>query len=295
MTAVKENSSKLLKSVKDDKFSIEKIERYCLIIELGERDLQVCIIDTSNNRVLVLEDYMLPNAKDDEERVQQLQELFESHHLLMVGFWKEVIVCFKSHQFALVPLSLFTKENARALLKMNCTISNHDSVGYYKVSANDSVNIFTYNKPVLSWLRSIYKNSKIRVTQQSGALINSVIENTKAKEAPIVSLYIDRFHLHAAVSHKDKLLFFNSFKINSFDEYLKYIALILHEFKLKNDTTDIQLWGHIKENSSHFTAIKKKFSGIQLANRTKSLNFGYKFDEIAEHQFCDLFGNYFNN
>lgn len=295
MTAVTEKTFKLVKSVKDDKFSIDKIERYCLIIQVGNRDLQVAIIDTSQDRVLLLEDYILNKVASDEEKENQLKALFESHHLLMVGFWKEVIVCFKSNQFALVPLSLFSKENARALLKMNCKVQQEDSVGYYKVNANNSVNIFTYNKAVLNWFRSVYTNSKLRVTQQSGALINSVIKaNSKSTAAPLVDLYIDRFYLHITVTSGGKLLFFNSFQINKFEDYIKYIGLVLHEFKLDKETAHLLLWGHIKGNASHFNALQEKFHGLKLGTRTSNLNFGYKFDEIPEHQYNDVFGNYFN-
>jgi hypothetical protein len=295
LAIVKEKSFKRLKSVKDDKFSIDKIEHYCLIIQIGNSDLQVTIVDTTQNRVLLLEDYILHNVGSTEEKIEQLKTLFESHHLLMVGFWKDVIVCFKSDKFALVPLSLFSKENARALLKMNCDVSQEDSVGYYKVNGNNSVNIFTYDKAVLTWFRSVYTSSKIKVTQQSGALVNSALKaNIKSEMPLVVDLYIDRFYLHASVSTANKIVFFNSFKISKFDEYIKYIGLVLHEFHLKKSSEAIIVWGHIKENSNHFTALKEKFTGIKLGTRTTDLNFGYKFDEIPEHQYFDVFGNYFN-
>jgi hypothetical protein len=294
LTAVKEKTFKQVKSVKDDKFTIDKIERYCLIIQIGDRDLQVCIIDTKQNRTLLLEDYILNATDSEEEKSEQLQSLFETHHLLMVGFWKEVLICFKSEKFALVPLSYFSKENARALLKMNCSVEKTDSVGYYKVNSNDSVNIFTYNRSVLKWLRSVYVNSKIKVTHQSGMLVNSLLKNEPYLEGATVSVYIDRFYMHIGVTEADKLLFFNSFVIHKFEEYSKYIALVLNEFKLDKNNCNLKVWGHIKHNSSHFKALKNKFPSLSIGNRTTRLNFGYKFDEIPEHQYFDVYGNYFN-
>lgn len=296
MTTIKDTSFRQIKKVKDDKFSIENIEHYCLIIQIGSRDLQVCIIDSQSNRILILEDYIIDATNTPDEKVALLQSLFDRHHLLMVGFWKEVILCFKTDKFTTVPLSYFSKENARSLLKMNCEVNDDDSVGYYKVNSNDSVNIFTYDKQILQWFRSIYINSKIKVTHQSGMIINSVLKNDKTQTSNTiaVSVYIDRFYLHVAVSENEKLLFFNSFHITKFDEYIKYINFVLHEFNLSNSDSTILLWGYIKESSSHYDSLQKHFPAIKLGNRTKILNFGFKFDEIPEHHYFDVYGNYFN-
>jgi hypothetical protein len=290
----KEKVFKPIKKIKDDKFSIDKIEQYCLILEIGDRDLQVSIIDIKSNRVLILEDYSLNKTSDADQKVQVLKALFDQHHLLMVGFWKEVILCFKTSKYCLSPLSYFSKDNARAILKMNCEVDKLDSVGYYKINSNDSVNIFTYQKEVLKFIRSIYVNSKIKVTHQSGMLVNAVLYNPPFANENELSLYIDRFYLHAAVTNNGKLLYFNSFKIQKFEEYTRYINLICHEFKILKKEGIIKLWGYIKKDSSHFEALKKSFPTLEIGNRTKKLNFGFKFDEIAEHQYFDVFGNYFN-
>lgn len=52
--------------------------------------------------------------------------------------------------------------------------------------------------------------------------------------------------------------------------------------------------GLYQKDSSHFNALKKDFPTLEIGNRTKKLNFGFKFDEIEDHQYFDLFGNYFN-
>jgi len=290
----KEKIFKPLKKVKDDKFSIDKIEQYCLILEIGERDLQVSVIDIKSNRVLILEDYSLSKTSDEHQKVQVLKALFDEHHLLMVGFWKEVILCFKTPKYCLAPLSYFSKDNARAILKMNCEVENSDSVGYYKVNSNESVNIFTYQKEVLKFIRSIYVNSKIKVTHQSGMLVNAVLYNPPFTSKNELSLYVDRFYLHAAVTNNGKLLYFNSFKIQKFEDYTRYINLICHEFKIVKKEEIIRVWGYIKKDSSHFEMLNKSFPNLKVGNRTKNLNFGFKFDEIAEHQYFDVFGNYFN-
>ena len=146
---------------------------------------------------------------------------------------------------------------------MNCEVEKNESVGYYKVNSNNSVNIFTYQKEVLNFVRSIYVNSKIKVTHQSGMLVNAVLSNPPFANENELSLYIDRFYLHAAVTNSGKLLYFNSFKIQKFEEYSRYINLICNEFKILKKEGVINLWGYIKKESSHFTALKKRFSNTR--------------------------------
>lgn len=290
----KEKLFKTIKEIKDDKFSIDKIEQYCLILEVGDRDLQVSIIDEKSSRVLILEDYTLQKTSDEDQKVQVLKALFDQHHLLMVGFWKQVIVCFKTPTYCLSPLSYFSKDSARAILKMNCEVGPTESVGYYKVDSNNSVNIFTYQKEVLKFIRSIYVNSKIKVTHQSGMLVNAVLNNSSSSQENELSIYIDRFYMHAAVSNNGRLLYFNSFKIDQFEEYSRYINLICNEFKILKKEGIIRLWGYMKIESAHFAALQKDFPALKAGNRTSKLNFGFKFDEIDDHQYFDVFGNYFN-
>lgn len=285
---------KQLKKVKDDKFSIDKIEQYCLVLQVGMRDFQLAIVDTKTNRLLLLEDYILNETNDVDEKLEILKTLFDSHHLLHAGFWKEVILCFKSPKFSITPLALFSKEGARTYLGMNCKLEEDDAVGYYKIKTVDAVNIFTYDKPILKWVRSLYPQIALKVTHQSGMMINSVMENTIVTEDKFVSIFIDRFYLHIVVNKGDELLFFNSFKIQKFEDYARFINLTLYQFDIPKDSTQIKLWGHIKNQSAHFQALKKQFSGLSIGNRTTLLNFGFKFDEIPEHQYFDLFGNYFN-
>ena len=83
-------SYKLIKKVKDERFDEEFIHQYHLLINLGTRDFQLMVIDPQENRALLLEDYVLPNLTSHDELLQMLDQLFDSHNLLKVGFWKRI-------------------------------------------------------------------------------------------------------------------------------------------------------------------------------------------------------------
>lgn len=280
-------------AAKDDKLNIDNIERYNLSLQMGERDLQVAIIDTKNNRCLLMEDYIFT---EKENPVKAVQQVFDQHHLLKAGFWKEVCLSFKTPKHTFVPLSYFSKDIARDLLKSNCEIDpDQEGVGYYRVKAMDAVNIFTFNREVLQYVRSVYPKKTVRVSHQSGMLISALLEEKGKSSAPLFAVYIDRFFMHIAVLKDKQLQLYNTFPIKKFEDYTRFIGLTIREMGLRSNEADIRLWGFIKANSKHFQELNKHFTHLRLGNRPKFLQFGYQFDEIPEHHFMDVYGIYLNN
>ena len=46
---------KLIKKIKDERFDVDLINRYDLLVHVGSRDLQVGVIDSAEKRMLLLE------------------------------------------------------------------------------------------------------------------------------------------------------------------------------------------------------------------------------------------------
>ena len=90
---------KLIKKVKDDRFDEDHLQQYDLLIQTGPKDFQVAVIDTKDNRVLILEDYAMGNVQSNTELLQTLKDLFDAHALLKAGFWKSVKIAIKNNKF----------------------------------------------------------------------------------------------------------------------------------------------------------------------------------------------------
>ena len=56
---------KLIKKIRDERFDEDQIQRYQLLIHIGTRDLQVGVIEPGETRLLLLEDYVLPNVNSN--------------------------------------------------------------------------------------------------------------------------------------------------------------------------------------------------------------------------------------
>ncbi len=281
---------KLIKKIKDAKFDIENLHQYNLFIQIGVRDLQISIVDSSNNRVLLLEDYVLASVKTYAELKEMLAHLFADHHLLMAGFWKTVKVSVKNNKFSLVPASLFVKEATLDYLNLNAKVDpKTEEVLYYKHINCDAICVFAVNKVIASWIRTLYPNAEVGFVHQSSALIEGAINFSKSNKKDSMYLYIDRFKLHIITLRNGKLEYYNQFGIKQFNEYIRYIMLVMKGLNRSQKTSDVVIWGYIGKQSPHYNEFYKFIKNISFGDRPGYLKYGFVFDEVQDHHFFDLY------
>lgn len=284
-------SFKLVKKIKDDKFDVEDLHYYSLSIQIGIRDLQLLVTDLRVNKVLLLEDFIITSVSSYKELTENLDELFDNHHLLQVGFWKKVKISFKNNKFSLVPSALFSKDALFDYLKVNATINpEKDELMYYKHLQCDAVNVFSVNKVLFNWVKEIYKHRKIEYVHQSSNIIEGILSQVKHYQDNNIFLYIDRFKLHILATKKGKLQYYNQFVIKQFADYIKYLMTAMKGLDHDQINTNVVLWGYIGKKSPHFLEFSKYIKNLSFGYRPDFLNFGYFFDEVQDHHFFDLYG-----
>ncbi|HEX5168651.1 MAG TPA: DUF3822 family protein [Cyclobacteriaceae bacterium] len=282
---------KLLKKVKDERFDEEKIHQYNLFLQIGVRDFQLAIIQSTDNRVLFLEDYVLPNTQTDEGLLEVLESIFDGHEILKAGFWNQIKVSVKNNKFAQVPDPLFVESAAGNYLQFNADVDPEmDEISSIQNNRANAHTIFALRRDLKQWLHHIYPSRQIIFMHQSAALIEEVMENAKdAKDNPLYT-FIDRFKLHILSCKQNQLTYYNQFTIKQFSDYVKYIMMVMKSLGMNQQTSEVVLWGYIGKNSPHYQEFYKYISNVKFGDRPRHLHFGYMFDEIQDHHFFDLYG-----
>lgn len=281
---------KLIRKIKDDLFDEENIDQYHLLINIGTRDFQLLVIEPQENKVLLMEDFVLPGINSNEELLQLLEQLFDNHAFLKAGFWKKIKVAVKNQKFVQVPSELFSEESIEEYLKFNAAIdsSKEECMSSVNPKAN-AVTVFAVNTELKNWLNNIYPNNPPMFTHQSAALIEGTLEYADGRDDNPLYIYVDRFKLHIMACEEGKLLYYNQFAIKEFSEYIKYIMLVLKSLEMDQRSSQIVLWGYIGKNSPHYHEFYKYISNVVFGAEPENLNFGYVFDEVPEHQYFDLY------
>jgi hypothetical protein len=287
---------KLLKREKDTSFNIDSLERYDLLLMLGPYDLQIAVLDTNDQRILLLEDYILPGIKDVAERLTVYRQIFDDHHLLLANFWNEVKISFKNRKFSLVPEKLFDEDNPSVFLNLNTTYNElNESLHTISIDNLGLKIVFAVETMILDHIKSTYPKAEYKIVPHCASFIRGYEQFLKDSAGKYNCIYIDRFGLHQTIFKDGELQYYNLFPVNKFEDYERYIYMVSDNLGLNAEKDNFLLWGYLGAQSDHFLELKKKFPRIELGQRPRNLKLGYTFDEIPEHQYFDLFSlSYFN-
>lgn len=293
MVAQDTSTYKRVRRVKDSKFTIDELDHYSLVMQVGVYDLQFAVVDSQDNQCMALEDYRLEGVRTVNGRLRLIKQILDDHEFLIAGFWKDVKLCLKSHKFTLVPSNMFVQENAADYLALNSEIkTSFEEVNYYKQISVDTINVFAAETKLCRWVESIYKKKKVHIIHQGSALIEGVLKHADHIEEKSMYCYVDRGILHIIVTEEDRLLYYNQFAARKKQDYLKYILLVFNELKMDNKKNQVFLWGFIKPSSEEMTLLKKYIRNISFGSKPSFLKFRYVFDEIEDHQYFDVMGGY---
>lgn len=280
---------KLIKKIRDERFDEDLIHQYELLIHIGMRDLQVGVVDTGENRCLLLEDYVFPNLASGEDLNQVLDELFEAHAFLRAAFWKSIRISIKNNKFVQVPEALFVDGSQAEYLRFNAHVGSGDEVLWVANERIKAITVFAFPRDLKAWLLSLYPANPPVFIHQSAVLIEGITQFAGNKKESPLYIYVDRFKLHILSCPQGRLVYYNQFVIKQFSDYIRYIMLVLKSLNLDQSSSQVLLWGYIGKNSPHYHEFYKYIRNVIFGRRPRHLNFGYMFDEVQDHHFFDLY------
>lgn len=276
--------------IKDQTFDVEQLHRYTLSLSVGIRDFQLCVVDGMTSKVLLAEDYSFNGVNTVNGRIKAIHHLYDTHHVLKAGFWKNIKISLKTHKFTLVPTELFIPSAKEDYLVVNTEIKpSIDEVLYYKHVQSDISNVFLSDKRLINWFTKVYPTQKLVFVHQGSAFIEGILRHNDLHHEKSIYGLFDRGILHLVAMEKKSLLYYNQFAIKDGDDMLKYSMLVFKELGLDQGKTKFLLWGTLKSNSKHVATLEKYIRNISFGSKPSFLKFSYSFDEIPDHQFFDLY------
>ncbi|WKZ58534.1 MAG: DUF3822 family protein [Cyclobacteriaceae bacterium] len=280
---------KLIKKIKDDRFEEDNIHEYSLLLNVGPRDVQVGVVDGNQNRLLYLEDYVLPSVSSSDDLIYTLEQLFDYHAFIRAGFWKRIKIALKNQKLVQVPQALFDESAVQEYLKLNAQPSAQEETAFIPMEKSEAVTVFAIQKELKTWVEQKYPQKQFTLLHQSAALIEGVMRIAEKRTDNPLYLYVDRFKLHIISVNQGKLVYYNQFTILSFQDYIRYIMLVMKTLNMDQQTSNVVMWGYIGKNSPHYHEFYKYIQNVTFGERPDNLKFGYMFDEVQDHHFIDLY------
>ncbi|MCU0356739.1 MAG: DUF3822 family protein [Cyclobacteriaceae bacterium] len=276
-----------IRKIKDDRFEEENIHDYSLLLNLGVRDLQVAVLQQS--RLLYLEDFIFPSVTSTEELRQALLILLEQHAFLKAGFWKDIGVAVKNQKFIQVPEPLFDADASAQYLRFNANVNlKAYEIHQHTLGRSQAVTVFAMPKIWKQVLAETYPNGQYRLFHHSSALIEGVMQLASSDSENPLYVFVDRFKFHILYARDGKLIYYNQFSIHNFQDYIKYIMLVMNSLHINQQMSKVVMWGYLGNNSPHYHEFYKYVQNVSFGSKPAHLQYGYVFDEIQDHQYFDL-------
>lgn len=279
----------LVKKIQDDTFEIDHLHEYILSVQVGSSQFRFCVTDSQRNRCMLIEDYKCAYSLEADEIVEQLDLLFDDHVLLQAGFWKSVKLSIKNLKFSLVPNSLFSDKHTSDFLNLSNNCTEEEEIHYFKHGKNDSVNIFAAEKKLVNWFKNRYSSRPVDVIHHTSTLIEGVLQQYSKADKQRIYVSVSDDILTVVVKKGSELLFCNNFKFKTPNDFIYFVLFVYDGLELNVESIPVVLMGDISRNSEIFNKLYKYIRHIHFGEKPGSLKFSYKFDEIHDHLYFDLY------
>lgn len=288
MTAIS-NKFKRNHQIKDDAFSVDAIPTYTLALQTGNDSFRFCITDEAGGKCLWLEDYRFIAPVFAEQLLDQLNLIYDEHEILQAGFWKEIKLAFRNQHFTLVPQPLFMPERAVDYLQLVADIPDEtQEVFFYQHTHRDMVSVFAVERRLMEWFKMAYPNKPITALHETSALMEGILHQANANTRS-VAVSVEATHLTIVVTNGKQIEFCNAFYYASVPDFLYYLVLVMDELQIDPEKTKVVLYGEISHDSLIYSNLYRYVRQLSFGSKPASLRFGYKFDEVLDHRYFDVY------
>ncbi len=280
-----ENEARHNYQIIEDNFSENSTTTYDLSILVGI-DRFFYIISNEQQRLLKLQTYPF-NNKGSYEPIRDLLKntlVLDSH--LKATYRKTKIALF-SPKMTLVPARLFKETEKKAYLERATGLSEQDYILSDAIQPLDIQNVYSFDKEVKNLLSAYFPNA--RYFHLSSALAKAIHAMPAFADGQHLFLNTVGDHIQIFYFNKKNIVFHNTFKFYTAEDYVYFVMLIIEQMQLSPETVPVTLLGEMMPDSKTHQLLHRYIRHIHFIKRPGFYHLGQKFDDIPDHLFFDLF------
>ncbi|PIE86203.1 MAG: hypothetical protein CSA05_01755 [Bacteroidia bacterium] len=284
----------------DPKFDRTKTLQYHISIQLSLDGYALCILDTSENKYLVLKyeifskRFTLRQPAMADQFYAKIKEILKEDEFLNNNF-KSVKFIYQTSKSTLVPDELFEITKLKSYFTFNHKLELFESINYNKIDSIKAYNIFTLPSFLTTILINKYKN--IEFYHQLSPFINTIFSksqkfrNTSNQKKVYVNVADTFFDIY--VADTQKLYLYNNFHYKTEEDFAYYILNTFEQQGLNPDFHQLNISGkNISLNSPEYNLAKKYIKRIKFLKLNTLFKYSDKMNQIPEHSFVNLFNLY---
>lgn len=271
----------------NDYSAIEPLMNKILSIGLTSDGFLFAVMEPEKSKYLALEEYRLLDDGTDADILNYMADFIASHQLLNNSFLKTHISLFVP-QYVIVPEALFDPADVDAYFSF-CAGSTHEqTIMYDRLNGAGAFGIYAVSEQLISFCQKNFKDCRIR--HQASVLIESTVNAaSQADQHANVVVHLEKYHFMILILCQKKLLCYQSYVYQAFDDVLYHLFSLLEQFNLDANHENLFLVGDIQINSNEYVVFERFFNRIILPDRNASYKFTAAFDQLPAYSYHNLF------
>jgi hypothetical protein len=278
-------------NIKDPAFDIEAMNYYRLFICLGEDSLRFNVVNSRDNKCLLLDEFRFFSRLNAHEQIDALSRIYDNDLFLKANFWFGIYLIIRASPFTLVPREFFDEVNPVKYLQHLTTVHTNQQIFVNEQRSLDAVNIFLNDNPLIQWFKQTYPNRHLQYIHQTQAFIEGIRYNNLAPSTQQLHILIEPNYLIINVLNGNGLEFCNVFQYRVAADFVYFVLLIMDELHLDKQTCSVTLYGKINPISEIFKLMKSYLSQVKIYDQQPEwIKFSSDFDGLPHTYYFDLYG-----
>lgn len=279
--------------VKDDLFNLDTISQYFLCLKISHNYLEVAVFDTKIDRCVAYEYHNL-FTEDENTFAAGLTNFIKSHAFLHFANWKHIYFMDCTLQYSFVPEEYHHPNYSASYLRLSADIDKLPASLFHTQHLGQNCYAhFAISKQLANWSENIYRDRPVVWVHQASAFVEGLTKSPDKLEFSNLHILEDRNNICIVNFKNGKLNFANSYAVTAVTDEVYFVMLAMKELGLNQLDTKVWLYGEVDTQKGLVVTLPQYITQVKTSARPKNQNFGYRFDEVAEHQGFDVFSAYY--
>lgn len=269
--------------VTDDRFSIERIENYDLLMEVQQTRFKFLLREKRSKTVIWLEDHYLGSINSTETLENKIDKIFTEHEFLRANFWNSIHLIIDFPYFSTIPENFYVQDLSANYLKIQYPELDFEEFEIETFKYGTNFLIFGIPKKVISIFQNYFPNKLIG--SSSNTLLNAIKYFRGHQRIQNKNLLILTDNWIEAIYLEPKT---GNLKTEKISLKSKYLKSFLSEIE-KNGQLDTLIYGEITPFSRIYKTIADKLKTLEFGGVPRNSKLSQYFSEIPEQRYFTLF------
>jgi hypothetical protein len=274
--------------IKDLSLDSNHFKNLSLSIQLKLGGFSFSIFNSDLHKHVALVDYHNACEKNPLALIELMNEVFENEKLLKLEF-TNISVNHHNNLATLVPTQLFDADKSFDYLNFNHKLLESEFVTHDIVEELDLAVVYSPFVEVNDWL--LDKFGEFEYKHCSTVLLENYFKSSVLNKQKRFFLNYSPKQIDICVIEDKKLQFFNSFKINTADDFVYFVMFVFEQLQLDANEQTIELSGDLKQESEAYLLLHRYVTNIEVFDFKSDLNLSHEFEKENINGFFSLLKN----